>query len=160
MTAVIISIIAAMAENRVIGRKGAIPWDLPADRHRFRDLTMGHTLIMGRRTFESIGRALPGRRTLVVSGTAGYTAPGCLVFPTLAAALAACTGEDEVFICGGEVLYREALPITTRIYLTVIQGEIAGDTFFPPIPPEFAETAREPLAGDLPATLIVFTRRS
>jgi len=139
----IISLVVAMARNRVIGRAGTIPWDLPADRRRFRELTMGHSLIMGRKTFESIGRPLPGRETIVVTRQAGYRAAGCLVAHSLAEALAQARGSDEVFVCGGGELYREALPLAGRLYLTLLAAEVEGDTFFPELPAEqFREVAR------------------
>src|SRR5512133_578369 len=105
MKRVIVSLIAAMAENRVIGSGKGIPWDVPADRRRFRELTMGHTLVMGRTTYESIGRPLPGRKTRVLTRTPGYPAPGCVSVPDLNSALAACAGEEEVFVCGGAEVY-------------------------------------------------------
>ena len=154
----IISIIAAVAANGVIGRKGTIPWDLPVDRVRFRELTLGHTLIMGRLTYESIGRPLPGRRTIVLSRHPGYAAAGCLVAPGLGAALTLCAGEPEVFICGGAALYREALLLADRIHLTLIHRDFDGDTLFPPIPAGFIETAREPVPGSLPATFLLLVR--
>ena len=154
----IVSLIVAMSENRVIGREGGIPWDLPADRRRFRELTTGHTLVMGRRTFESIGRPLPGRRTIVLSRTPGFTAPGCEVAPSLAAALALCAGEEELFVCGGAGVYREAMALADRIYLTLVHREVAGDTFFPPVPDDFAEMGREELPGSPAATLLILRR--
>jgi dihydrofolate reductase len=146
----IVSLIAAMADNRVIGRDGGIPWDIPADRRRFRELTMGHTLIMGRKTYESIGRPLSGRRIVMLTRNREFTAPAVLVARDLAEALAACTGQDEVFICGGVEVYRQALGFADRIYLTVVHLEVAGDTSFPAIPAEFAEVGREELAGTIP----------
>jgi dihydrofolate reductase len=153
------TIIAAMAENRVIGRNGLIPWDLPADRRHFRELTMGHPLIMGRRTFESIGEALPGRRTIVITRQADYRATGCLVVNDLAAALAACAAADEVFVCGGEDLYREALARADRIQLTVIHREIAGDAYFPEMPGAFREVGRLEIAGPLPYAFVRYERQ-
>jgi dihydrofolate reductase len=155
----IISIIAAMAENRVIGRDGAIPWDIPADLQRFRDLTMGHPVVMGRKTFAAIGRPLPGRENIILTRQPGYRAEGCRVAPSLEEALAACTGADEVFICGGEDIYRQALPLADRIYLTVIHRECAGDTFFPPIPAEFVETERTEAGNGSPCTFILYQRK-
>ena len=155
----IISIIAAMAENRVNGRGGGIPWHLPADLKLFRELTLGHSLVMGRKTCESIGRPLPERRTIVLSRRPGYAPAGCLVAPDFSTALALCAGEAEVFVCGGAEVYAEALPLADRIYLTVVHDEIAGDTFFPPIPDAFTETCREPLPGDPAATVIHLQRR-
>src|SRR5512141_435338 len=102
----IVSIIVAMAENRVIGRGGGIPWNIPDDRRRFRELTMGHPVIMGRKTFESIGRPLSGRRNIILSRQPDYRGEGCCVVHSLEDALSVSAGADEVFICGGEELYR------------------------------------------------------
>jgi dihydrofolate reductase len=124
------SIIAAMALNRAIGLANRIPWRLPADLQRFKRLTMGHSLIVGRKTYESIGRALPGRTMIVVSRDTGFVAANVTVAHSLAQALARA-GDDEVFIGGGADIYRQALPIADRIYLTVIEKAFAGDTFFP-----------------------------
>jgi len=154
----IVSIIAAMAENRVIGAAGRIPWDLPADRRRFRELTMEHPLIMGRKTFESIGRPLDGRKTIVVTSRPGYRAAACQVVPDLAAALSACAADGEVFVCGGEEVYREAITVAARIYLTVIHREFPGDVFFPPIPDSFAVVSREEVPGALPCSFLRFER--
>src|ERR1039458_8998619 len=97
----VISIIAAMAENRVIGREGVIPWDIPEDRRRFRELTMGRPVIMGRKTLESIGGTLHGRVNIILSRKPGYTAPGCIVKHDLKSALGSAGDAEEVFICGG-----------------------------------------------------------
>jgi dihydrofolate reductase len=157
----IISIIAAMTDNRVIGRDGAIPWDIPADRRHFRELTMGHPVIMGRKTFESIGRPLPGRFNIILSRRGDFRAEGCSVAKTLEDALLACAGADEVFICGGEELYQQALPLVERIFLTVIHQDYDGDLFFPPIPPDFAETERSECADvTSPCTFIIYRRRN
>jgi dihydrofolate reductase len=132
-----ISLIVAMAANRVIGRAGQLPWHLPGDLARFKRITMGYPLIMGRKTFESIGRALPGRRTIVLSRQADYRAAGCRVVNGLDEALKLVWDDDEVFICGGEELYRQALPLAQRIYLTELDRAVAGDSFFPEIPEHF-----------------------
>lgn len=126
----IVSLIAAMAENRVIGRGNAIPWRLPEDLRRFKALTMGHPLIMGRRTFESIGRPLPGRRCIVLSRTAPPL-PGLEVARTLPAALDLVSAADEAFVAGGGMVYQEAFPHASRIYLTVVHAAFEGDTYFP-----------------------------
>jgi dihydrofolate reductase len=128
-----ISIIVAAAENHVIGRENQIPWRLPADQRKFKALTMGHHLIFGRRTYESIGRPLPGRSTLVVTRQSDYQAPGCTVLGSLDEALrvARASGDSQAFIAGGAGLYAAALPVADRIYLTRVHTEIAGDTFFP-----------------------------
>ena len=155
----IVSLIAALAANRVIGREGSIPWDLPADRRRVRELTMGHLLIMGRKTFESIGRPLPGRETIVVSRQAGYRPAGCRVAHSLDEALKLARDRDEVFICGGGELYREALPLADRLYLTLLAQAVEGDAFFPELPAdEFVEVAREELAGEPAAVFVRYER--
>jgi len=156
----IISIIVAMAENRVIGRAGSIPWDIPADRRHFRELTMGHPIIMGRKTFASIGHRLTGRMNIILTRQEEFQANGCCVAQTLGDALLACSGADEVFICGGEELYRLALPMTERIYLTVVHGEYGGDAFFPPIPADFVETERLEPADNACCTFILYQRRN
>ena len=128
----IVSIIVAMAENRVIGQGNAIPWHLPADLAHFKRLTLGHSLIMGRRTFDSLGRRpLPQRRNLIITRQAAYDAAGVGVFDSLDRALGACEGETEVFICGGGQLYKLALPLAARLYLTRIHAIVKGDVFFP-----------------------------
>ena len=128
----LISIIVAMAKNRVIGNQGQLPWHLPTDLRRFRQLTMGHPLLMGRRTFEAIGRPLPGRRTIVLSRNPGYEAAGCDLADDLNAALLMARGADELFICGGAQIYRQTLPLAERIYLTELATAV--DAFFPAVP--------------------------
>jgi dihydrofolate reductase len=125
-----VSLIAAIGRNRVIGAGPNIPWRLPADQQRFKRLTMGRPLIMGRKTHESIGRPLPGRRNIVVSRRPGYEAPGCEVAGSFPAALATA-GEGEVFVIGGAELYREALLIADRLYLTLVDLAPDGDVRFP-----------------------------
>ncbi len=157
-----IALIAAMAENRVIGSEGTIPWRLPADLARFRELTTGHPIVMGRRTYESIGRPLPDRTVVVLSRTPGFTAPGCLATGSLDAALAlaaAAPGGDEVFICGGAEVYRQALPLATHIHLTLVHLTVAGDAYFPEIPPGFVEVSRQELPGAPACTFLVYERR-
>jgi dihydrofolate reductase len=159
-TTMIISIIAALAENRVIGHNGAIPWDIPEDRRRFRDLTMGHPVIMGRKTYEAIGHPLPGRRNIVITKDGGFRDDGCLAVNDLSSALAACAGNDEVFICGGGEIYREALPLAKRLYLTLVPGTVEGDASFPEIPEEeFEETERRQGQEAPYCTFVLFVRR-
>ena len=141
-----VSLIAAVATHGVIGRDGALPWHLPADLARFKALTMGHHLIVGRRTWDSIGRALPGRRMVVVSrGTpelpAEVVRAGSLAE---ALALAEAAGEDEAFVGGGAALFAEALPRADRLYLTRVLADVPGDVFLPPIDEgRWREVARE-----------------
>jgi dihydrofolate reductase len=125
------SLIVACARNGVIGRDNGMPWHLPADLAHFKRITLGHPVIMGRRTWASIGRALPGRRNLVVSRTPGFAAPGAEVVPSLEAAWEAVAGTDEAFVIGGARLYEAALATCDRIYLTDIAADIPGDTTFP-----------------------------
>jgi dihydrofolate reductase len=127
------SIIVAAAENGVIGVDNRLPWRLPADLARFKRLTMGHHLIMGRRTYESIGRPLPGRITVVLTRTAGIDVPNVQVARSLddAFAQAAARGDDEPFVCGGAEVYMQALPLCDRCYLTVIERQYTGDAIFP-----------------------------
>ena len=127
-----IAIVVAHSANRVIGGDGELPWRLPSDLRRFRELTSGHTVLMGRRTYESLPdafRPLPNRRNLVLSGDPAYRAEGAEVFGSLEAALVACDG--ECFVIGGEQTYREALPLCERLYATEIDVEVEGDAFFP-----------------------------
>ena len=130
-----ISIIAAVAENGVIGRGNDLPWHLSADLRRFKRLTMGHHLLMGRKTFEAIGRSLPGRSMVVISRGSLALPPGVRLVASLDAAIdvARHAGDSEAFVAGGGQIYRLALPIADRIYLTRIAGTFAGDTFFPDI---------------------------
>jgi dihydrofolate reductase len=127
-----ISLIAAMAANRAIGIDGRLPWRLPADLKRFKALTLGHTLVMGRKTHESIGRPLPGRKTIVVTHRQDYAPPGVQVAHSVDEALAQA-GDGEVFVGGGEEIFRQTLDRADRIYLTRIEKDFPGDTFFPEI---------------------------
>ncbi len=127
-----ISIIAAMSSNRVIGLKDDLPWHLPPDLKHFKQLTMGHHMIMGRKTFDTIGRPLPGRVTIVVTRRTDFVHPGVLVAHSIDDALRLAEDDKEVFIAGGGEIYRLTLDLADRIYLTVIHHEFEGDTFFPP----------------------------
>ncbi|HYE36701.1 dihydrofolate reductase [Methylocaldum sp.] len=127
-----ISLIVAMGENRVIGVDNRMPWHLSADLKRFKQITMGKPLIMGRKTHESIGRPLPGRKNIVLTSERQYAAPGCVVVHSLEDALNEADA-DEAMVIGGATLYEELLPKADRLYLTLVYGEFAGDTFFPEI---------------------------
>ena len=127
----LITIIAAMDRNRLIGDGDRLPWRLPADMRRFKALTMGKPIIMGRRTYESIGRALPGRRNIVLSRDSEFRAPGCEVFASLDDALDACERADELMIIGGARLYAESLPRARRMHLTLLHATFSGDAWFP-----------------------------
>lgn len=128
-----LSVIAAVAHGGVIGRGNELPWHLPADLKRFKELTLGHHLLMGRKTWESIGRALPGRTTVVVTRGGVEVPDGVLTAGSLAeaASIAASRGDDEAFVAGGAELYRRALPRATRLYLTRVLAAVEGDVLFP-----------------------------
>lgn len=143
-----LSLIVAMAKNRVIGKDNQMPWHLPADFAYFKKVTLGHPVIMGRKTFESIGRALPGRRNLVVSRNSAFHADGIEVVPSLDDALNKCA-RDEAFVIGGATLYAEAIPRASRIFLTEVDASPDGETFFPPLDrDEWRETSRERREAD------------
>lgn len=129
----LIALLVAMAKNRVIGRDGHLPWHLPEDLRRFKRLTMGQTLLMGRKTYLSIDRPLPGRQTIILSRDPDFTAEGCVVVASLEAGIAAVRTE-QVFVCGGAAIYQQALPLVEKIYLTELLQDVAGDTFFPQLP--------------------------
>lgn len=140
-----IAMIAAMAKNRVIGRDGKIPWDLPEDRERFKQLTMGHVIIMGRRTYEEIGRPLPGRITYVVSSKWKEGERGCHIVRTLTDAITHAAGaypQKKIFLCGGERIYTEGMALAGEIYLTLLKEEVEGDTYFPPLGEEWCASKR------------------
>ena len=126
-----LSLIVAAGEHNEIGKDGRMPWHLPADLKHFKETTLGKPVIMGRRTHESIGKALPGRRNIVVTRDTGYTAEGCEIAHSLGEALQLAGDVAEVMIIGGATLYREALPKAQRIYLTRVAGEFDADTHFP-----------------------------
>ena len=128
----IVSIIAAVADNGVIGRDGGLPWHLPADLKHFKKLTAGHHMVMGRRTWDSIGRRpLPGRPTIVVSRDPAFVAEGARVARSVDEALEMAAGADEVFIAGGQAIYQEALAVADRVYLTRVHARFDGDALFP-----------------------------
>lgn len=156
----VVSIIAAMSRNRVIGNGLEIPWRIKGEQLRFKELTIGKTIIMGRKTFQSIGRALPGRKTIVITRDPKFAAPGCQIVDSLEAALAACAAEDEALVVGGGQVYAEALGQTQRIYLTIIEQIVEGDIFFPEFDTtEFLKTHEEPVPGEQPFTYYTFERR-
>ncbi len=135
--------IAAMSENRVIGSGNRIPWHLPEDFRFFKATTMGHVLVMGRKTFESIGRPLPGRATLVLSRS-GFSHPGVQTIASLDQ-LPALAGDRQAFVCGGADIYHQALPLCSDLYLTHVKRTVEGDAFFPPFEDSFepAETLQD-----------------
>ena len=145
-----VTLLAAVGRNRVIGRDNDLPWRLPEDLAHFKAVTMGHTLVMGRRTFDSIGRPLPGRRTVVVTRQPGWSHDGVEVAHSLPEALrrAVGDGDTEVFVVGGGQVYAEAMPVATRLLLTEVEQSPEGDTLFPEVDPDlWSETARDQRDG-------------
>jgi len=160
-----LSLVVAMGSNRVIGAGGALPWHIPEDLKRFKALTLGHSIIMGRKTYASIGRLLPGRTSVIVTRSRTLQIPGAIVVNSLGEAVARCAGQGEVFVIGGGELYREALARADRIYLTHVHLAPDGDTVFPELAPQaWREIGREPLAwkddGSVLAELVVLDRTS
>lgn len=154
-----LALIAAYAENQIIGNNGRIPWDIPEEKHRFRDLTMGHVMVMGRRTYEEIGFPLPGRETIVISNTKNFDEPHCKTAASLTQALEQA-GSRDVFICGGARLYQEALPLADVLYLTEIHQAFEGDTQFPAFDAEqYVQTEKTDVWGKIPYTFLTLRRK-
>jgi dihydrofolate reductase len=139
-----LALVVVVAEGGVIGKDGKLPFHIPEDLRHFKSTTMGHAVLMGRKTYESIGKALPGRRNIVVSRTPGFVAPGCEIATSLQEAISLARATDsEPHVIGGGALYQAALPLATRIYLTEVHRACEGDTFFPPLDlHEWREVAR------------------
>jgi len=158
-----VGLIAAVARGRVIGRDGAMPWHLPADLKRFKRVTMGHPVLMGRKTFEAIGRPLPGRRNIVVTRRTAFEAAGIETAASLEEALARVAADSLAFVIGGGEIYAAALPYADFIDLCEIDLAVEGDAFFPAFDPEiFVEQSREdfPAEGDTPAfSFVRYDRR-
>ncbi|MEX2210044.1 MAG: dihydrofolate reductase [Patescibacteria group bacterium] len=153
--------IAAMDENRGIGKDGDIPWRISADWQRFKRITLGHPVIMGRKTFESMGRPLPGRTNIVLTRKPDYSAEGCVVASTLDAALAAAAErDDEIYVIGGEEIFRLALPRADELRLTHVAGTHGADTFFPEFGDAFREVRSESHENEDPAYRYVDYERS
>jgi dihydrofolate reductase len=156
-----ISLIAALAKNRVIGAGNALPWHLPEDLKHFKALTMGHPVIMGRRTFDSIGKPLAGRRNIVVTRSRSFRAEGCEIVDSPESALQAVAGGgEEAFVIGGAELYGAFLDHADRLYLTEIARDIEGDVRFPDFDrDQWQEISREPVAGAaLPCAFVTYCR--
>lgn len=159
-----LSLIVAMDRRGVIGRDGRLPWHLPADLRRFRAVTMGKPIVMGRKTHESIGRPLPGRENIVLSRDPDFVAPGCTVLHGMDEVAVHCRDAAEIMIMGGADLYRQCLPDARRIYLTQVECEVAGDTFFPVWEPRLwleleSETHAADPANEFSHRFIVLERR-
>ena len=160
-----LSLVAAVARNGVIGRDGGIPWRIPEDMQRFRELTVGHPVVMGRRTWESLPerfRPLPGRRNIVVTRDARWSSEGTDRAGSLEEALELVADAERVFVIGGAAVYASALPLADELALTEIDADVEGDTFFPEFEPtDFEEVAREPhVAPDgTPFAFVTYRRR-
>lgn len=154
MTKPRLSIIVAMAKNRTIGIDNTLPWRIPADLQHFKKLTMGHHMIMGRKTFYSIGKALPGRTTVVVSRDRNLKIAGCVVAHSLPEAIAVCARDPQIFVVGGADIYAQALDFADTLLITEIQQEIAGDAWFPEFDQsEWLEVSREIHYQEMPQQL-------
>ncbi len=144
-----VSLIVAVADHGVIGQNNGLPWRLPADLKRFKALTLGKPIIMGRKTFDSIGRPLPGRTNIVITRQIDLSLPGCVVVASLPAAIAAAGDVDEAMIIGGAEIYRQALPMADHLYLTRVHASVVGDAVFPTLDAtQWHEVAREDYATD------------
>jgi len=140
-----LTLIVAYSTNRAIGRDNALPWKLPGDLAHFKRSTLGHPIIMGRKTWDSLGRPLPGRSNIVISRNPEFSAAGAILAPTLEAAVAACGDIEEAFVIGGAQIYAQALPLARRVLATEVHADVEGDAFFPLLPSfQWKETAREP----------------
>lgn len=154
-----ISLIVAYANNRVIGNKGCIPWKIKGEQKRFRELTTGNVVIMGRRSYEEIGRPLPNRTTIVVSNTKNFDAENCMTANSLAEAIK-IAGDRDCYISGGARLYEEALPLVEKMYITEIDAVIEGDTLFPEFDEnEFVKEVNEKFEGEIDYTYVTYTRK-
>ena len=158
-----VSLIAAMSRNRVIGRDNRLPWHLPADLKRFKELTMGHHIVMGRKTWESINRLLPGRTSVIVTHDPAFQFPGAKIARSVEDALQQCGDDPEVFVIGGAQLFRAALPLAQRLCLTTVQIDVEGDTYMPQLDlSQWQLISEESHSGDeksaLPWILQIFER--
>lgn len=157
----LVSLIVAMSENRVIGKDNAIPWHLPGDLPRFKQITMGHPIIMGRKNHESIGRVLPGRTNIIVTRQPDYRVDGAVICFSLDEALERCANEEEVFIIGGGEIYAQSINRADRIYLTILHQQIDGDVFFPTFDvADFVEARCEDYNAPIPHSFVVLDRKA
>lgn len=154
-----VALIVAYTKNRVIGNKGCIPWKIKGEQKRFRELTTGNVVVMGRRSYEEIGRPLPNRTTIVISNTRNFDCENCMTAKSLEEALE-LAGDRKVYISGGARLYEEALPFVEKMYITEIDAEIEGDTYFPMFDETLYEkVVDERVEGEIPYTYVTYTRK-
>lgn len=155
-----ISIIVAITKNRVIGNEGKIPWRIKGEQKRFRELTTGNVIIMGRKSYEEIGKPLPNRDTVLISTTMKVEAENCHTVASLQEALDYVKNTDkQVYIAGGARVYEEALPYVDKVYLTVIDMEVEGDRFFPEFEEKFEMVEAERIEGEIPYTYYTYVRK-
>ncbi len=155
-----ISLIVAVAKNNVIGNNGIIPWKIKGEQKRFKELTIGKTIIMGRKSFEEIGKPLPNRKTILISKTQHIESENCITVKSIIEALDLVRNEEEVFVAGGGQVYKEVFPYADRLYITVIDKIIEGNVYFPKIcEDEFIKTYEERISGEIPYTYYTYERR-
>lgn len=155
-----IAVIVAYARNRVIGRNGRIPWKIKGEQVRFRELTTGNVVVMGRRTYEEIGKPLPGRMTIVLSKTKQFSVEKCVTADSLAEAIA-LAGDRDIYIAGGARLYKEALPLAEKLYITEVEASVEGDTFFPDFDEsQYVKEKEVRCEGVIPYTYVTYARKS
>jgi len=154
-----ISLVVAISKNNVIGNNGVIPWKIKGEQIRFKELTTGKTIIMGRKSFQEIGRPLPNRKTIVISNTENIVFDNCMSVKSLIEALDLVKGEEEVFVAGGGQVYKEAFPYADKIYITIIDKIIEGNVYFPEINKyDFVKTYEERIEGEIPYTYYTYER--
>ncbi len=154
-----IILIAAMAANRVIGRDGTTPWHIPGELRFFKETTWGYPLVMGRKTYDSIGQPLPGRRNVVISRQSGLVIAGCEVVASLADAIKICGAAEKVFIIGGAQIFRQAMSLATMIILSTLLRQVAGDIFFPEVPDDFSLRSSQKVVGEEAYKIEIFSRK-
>ncbi len=154
-----ISLIVAVSKNGVIGNKGCIPWRIKGEQRRFRELTTGNAVIMGRKSYEEIGHPLPNRLNIIVSSTAEFEGENLLMAHSVAEAIE-LAGDKDVYISGGAGIYAEAMPLVERMYITEVEAEVEGDTFFPEFnAADFERVEDEHVEGDIPYTYVTYIRK-
>lgn len=154
-----INLIVAFAKNQVIGNNGCIPWKIKGEQKRFKELTTGNVVIMGRRSYEEIGKPLPNRTTIVISSTKNFDSENCITVKNFREAIE-IAGDKEIYISGGAKLYQEALPLVEKMYITEIDYDVKGDTYFPPFDKEqFIKEVNERFEGEIPYTYVTYTRK-
>lgn len=154
-----IALIVAFAKDQVIGNKGCIPWKIKGEQKRFKELTTGNVVIMGRRSYEEIGKPLPNRTTIVISSTQNYDGENCMTAKSVAEAIE-MAGERDIYISGGARVYEEALPLVEKMYIIEVDLEVDGDTYFPPFDKEqFIKEIDERFEGEIPYTYVTYTRK-